>query len=109
MYDSFGCRARSAGCGRRERRPTIAALRETRRAGDGTNPNMHPHGTSPLKLALAFGCIYFIWGSTFLAIRYAVETIPPFTMAGMRFLSAGLILFAILLIRREPLPEPGHW
>ena len=53
----------------------------------------------PAKLALAFGCIYVVWGSTYLAIRFAVETIPPFAMAGIRFLLAGGILYAWLAIR----------
>ncbi len=46
-----------------------------------------------LKTLLAFGAIYLIWGSTFLAIRYAVETIPPLMMIGIRSLAAGIILY----------------
>ncbi len=46
-----------------------------------------------LKTLLAFGAIYIIWGSTYLAIRYAVETIPPLMMIGVRSLTAGLILY----------------
>src|SRR5213593_3739794 len=42
---------------------------------------------------LAFSCIYLIWGSTYLAIRYAVETIPPLFVAGLRHLIAGGLLF----------------
>lgn len=42
----------------------------------------------------AFAAVYIIWGSTYLAIRFAVETIPPFMMAGMRFLISGAILYA---------------
>ena len=49
-----------------------------------------------LKLAAAFACIYVVWGSTYLAIRYGIETIPPFAMAGTRFLLAGALLFAWL-------------
>lgn len=47
-----------------------------------------------VKLALAFVAIYIIWGSTYLAIRYAVETIPPLVTAGIRHSIAGLIMFA---------------
>ncbi|HEX6823149.1 MAG TPA: EamA family transporter [Candidatus Sulfotelmatobacter sp.] len=47
-----------------------------------------------LKLALAFAAIYAIWGSTYLAIRYAVETIPPLVTAGIRHTVAGAILLA---------------
>lgn len=46
-----------------------------------------------LKTLLAFGAIYIIWGSTYLAIRYAVETIPPLLMIGVRSLTAGIILY----------------
>jgi drug/metabolite transporter (DMT)-like permease len=46
-----------------------------------------------LKALFAFGAIYVIWGSTYLAIRYAVETIPPFMMMGTRSLIAGGILY----------------
>lgn len=47
-----------------------------------------------IKLALAFAAIYIVWGSTYLAIRYAVETIPPLVTAGVRHAIAGTILFA---------------
>lgn len=45
------------------------------------------------KLLAAFAAIYFIWGSTYLAIKYALEGIPPFLMMGTRSLAAGLILY----------------
>ena len=47
-----------------------------------------------VKLALAFAAIYLVWGSTYLAIRYAVETIPPLVTAGIRHTVAGGILLA---------------
>ena len=47
-----------------------------------------------IKLALAFVAIYVIWGSTYLAIRYAVETIPPLVAAGIRHSIAGAIMLA---------------
>lgn len=50
----------------------------------------------------AFGTVYLVWGSTYLAIKIMVETIPPFLGAGMRFLAAGTILAAWLLIRNGP-------
>ncbi len=49
---------------------------------------------------LAFGSVWFIWGSTYLAIRYAVETIPPLYAAGFRHLIAGTILFAWCAAKR---------
>lgn len=48
---------------------------------------------SRVLILLAFAAVYLIWGSTYLAIRYAIETLPPFLMAATRFLSAGVILF----------------
>ena len=51
-------------------------------------------------LLLAFGCIYFIWGSTYLAIRFAVETLPPFLMVAGRCLLAGSALYAWARLRR---------
>jgi hypothetical protein len=45
------------------------------------------------KVMLAFAAVYVVWGSTYLAIRFGVETIPPFMMAGMRFVVAGLLLY----------------
>src|SRR5688572_3278705 len=45
-------------------------------------------------MILAFAAVYIIWGSTYIAIRYAIETLPPFLMAASRFLIAGSILFA---------------
>lgn len=50
--------------------------------------------TSRVLLLLSFGIIYVVWGSTYLAIRFAVETIPPLVTAGIRHLSAGTVLFA---------------
>ncbi len=50
-------------------------------------------GQNRLLTLLAFACIYFVWGSTYLAIRYAVETIPPLFVASSRHLIAGALLF----------------
>jgi drug/metabolite transporter (DMT)-like permease len=54
----------------------------------------------------AFAAIYFVWGSTFLAIRYAVETIPPFAMMAGRCLLGGAILLALGLVRERDLAWP---
>src|ERR1041385_6510200 len=61
-----------------------------------------------IKLALAFAAIYLIWGSTYLAIRYAVETIPPLVTAGIRHTIAGGILFAWAYARGFR-PKREHW
>jgi len=54
------------------------------------------------SLIFAFAAIYLIWGSTYLGIRVAVETMPPFLMAAARFLIAGSLLFTFLKIRGAP-------
>ena len=57
----------------------------------------------------AFAAIYIIWGSTYLAIRVAIETIPPFLMAGTRFLIAGSLLYGWARIRGTPRPPLDAW
>lgn len=56
------------------------------------------------KLILAFAMIYIVWGSTYLAIAFAVQTIPPFLAIGSRFLTAGVLLFGFMRIRGVPMP-----
>src|SRR5512145_2574600 len=56
------------------------------------------------RLATAFAVIYLVWGSTYLAIRYGVETLPPFLLAGSRFILAGLLLGGWALYRGAPRP-----
>lgn len=65
-------------------------------------------GPSRLWMALAFFAIYFVWGTTYLAIRYAVETIPPLVTAGIRHTAAGLILLAMAWMRGFR-PRREHW
>src|SRR2546429_9640078 len=48
-----------------------------------------------IRVIIAFAALYLVWGSTYLGIRFAIETIPPFLMAGMRFLLAGVIMYVI--------------
>lgn len=69
----------------------------------------HP-GSAPRALVLvAFAAIYLIWGSTYLGIRFAVESLPPFLMGGVRFLVAGALLFAWLRWRGVPGPARPDW
>jgi drug/metabolite transporter (DMT)-like permease len=62
-----------------------------------------------LQFAFAYTAICLIWGSTFLAIRFALGSFPPFLMAGMRFLIAGTILFAIAKFQGAELPSRKDW
>jgi drug/metabolite transporter (DMT)-like permease len=57
----------------------------------------------------AFAAVYIVWGSTYLAIRYAVETIPPFIMGGARFVVSGLLLYAWARMRGAPRPTKLEW
>ena len=64
---------------------------------------------APWRVALAFATIYIIWGTTFLAIRYGVETLPPFLMGSARFFIAGGLLFAWARFKGIPIPRPTYW
>jgi drug/metabolite transporter (DMT)-like permease len=64
---------------------------------------------SRAKIVLAFGVIYIVWGSTYLAIKIAVQTIPPFWMAGTRFLFAGSMMYTFMRWRGTPPPLRKHW
>jgi len=61
------------------------------------------------KTLLAFAIIYFVWGSTFLAIRIGVHEVPPFLFAAMRFLIAGLVLYLWMLAQGERSPSIRQW
>jgi drug/metabolite transporter (DMT)-like permease len=57
-----------------------------------------------VPVLLAFAAVYLIWGSTYLAIRYAVETIPPYILGAIRFVIAGLILYVVAVWQGAPRP-----
>src|ERR1700758_4092743 len=61
------------------------------------------------KTLLAFAIIYFVWGSTFLAIRVGVREVPPFLLAAMRFLVAGLVLYGWMIAQGERSPSRRQW
>lgn len=61
------------------------------------------------KRLLAFAIIYFVWGSTFLAIRIGVREVPPLILAAMRFFVAGIALYGWMLARGERSPKPREW
>ena len=62
-----------------------------------------------VKIVTAFLAIYLIWGTTFLGIRIAVETLPAFMMAGLRFFLAGGVMLLILLARGGRFPSLRQW
>jgi len=61
------------------------------------------------KTLLAFAIIYFVWGSTFLAIRVGVREVPPFLLASIRFTIAGLVLYGWMIARGERSPSGRQW
>jgi drug/metabolite transporter (DMT)-like permease len=68
--------------------------------------NAHP----PLwKTLLAFGILYLVWGSTYFAIRVGVREVPPFLLAAMRFLVAGLVLYGWMIAHGERSPSGRQW
>ncbi len=64
---------------------------------------------SRLALLLAFAALYLVWGSTYLGIRFAIETIPPLLMAGARFLCAGVIMYVIARWQGAPKSSLAEW
>lgn len=61
------------------------------------------------KLWIALLALYIVWGSTYLAIRFAVETLPPFLHGSIRFLVSGLILFIWRRSAGDPTPSTSQW
>ncbi len=68
----------------------------------------HPHRPA-WKTLLAFGIIYFVWGSTFLFIRIGVRELPPLLFAALRFLPAGLVLYGWMIAQGERAPTLRQW
>ena len=62
-----------------------------------------------LWIVLALFCTYFIWGSTYLAIRFGIESFPPFLMGGIRFTVAGAILFVVMRYLGAAMPAGREW
>lgn len=68
-----------------------------------------PKTRQTLLIIAALFCTYFIWGSTYLAIRFGIESFPPFMMAGVRFTIAGVILYAVMRYLGAPNPSRLQW
>jgi drug/metabolite transporter (DMT)-like permease len=64
---------------------------------------------SRLRIILAFAAVYLIWGSTYLGIRFAIASMPPFLMAGTRFLLSGIIMYAIARMSGAAKPAASTW
>jgi drug/metabolite transporter (DMT)-like permease len=81
---------------------------EERPFSELTVQHSESHPSRSLVLA-AYGAIYIIWGSTYLAIMYAVDTLPPFFMAGIRFCVAGAVIYAWTRWRGLEAPTRTEW
>jgi drug/metabolite transporter (DMT)-like permease len=70
-----------------------------------------PSATTPSRAAIlgAFAIVYIIWGSTYLGIRFAIDSIPPLLMAGSRYLLAGVLLYGFMRLRGEAAPTRQGW
>jgi drug/metabolite transporter (DMT)-like permease len=66
-------------------------------------------GNMRFSVALAFIIVCVVWGSTYLAIRFVIETAPPFFTAGTRWAVAGILLYAVTRLRGAPRPSRSHW
>jgi drug/metabolite transporter (DMT)-like permease len=62
-----------------------------------------------VKLTIMFAAVYILWGSTYLAIRFAIATLPPLFMAGARHLIAGLILYPLARVQSKERPTGNNW
>ena len=94
--------------------PQASEIRQLLRSGEltgigGDISAPRSEGPSTAGLVAAFAAIYLIWGSTYLAIRYAVETIPPLLMMGIRHSSAGVLLFGWAWWRGARVPQLREW
>lgn len=74
-----------------------------------TLPDASGASAERFKIGAALFAVYVIWGSTYYAMHVALEFLPPFSMAGPRFLLAGSILFVVLLLRGAKIPAPREW
>jgi drug/metabolite transporter (DMT)-like permease len=75
-----------------------------------TTPNStKPASSFDIRVVLAFFAIYVLWGTTFLAIRIAVEELPPLFAAGIRFFIAGVVLYGFLSFRGKSQPTRVQW
>ena len=73
------------------------------------HPSLQKQVSPKAAVLLAFTAMYFIWGSTYLGIRFAIVSMPPLLMAGSRFVIAGALLFSFLQLRGELQPSLRDW
>lgn len=70
---------------------------------------MASDGAPRWRIVLSFATLYLVWGTTYLGIRFAVESLPPMLMGAARFLVAGAILYPVMRLNGNPRPKPIQW
>ena len=70
---------------------------------------LSPTQPKPFLIALAMACVYLFWGGTYLGMKIAIETMPPFLMAGVRFLIAGSALYIVRRLMGDARPALRQW
>ncbi len=90
-------------------RHAVGSVHAAASARTSSRERVSTKSPSTAKLVAAFAAVYLIWGSTYLGIRYAVETIPPLLMMGIRHLTAGTLLYAWTRSRGTPAPRLREW
>lgn len=71
--------------------------------------NFEDKKSQTYKVVAAFAAVYLIWGSTYLAARFGLESLPPFLMSGVRYLTAGGLLYFFARLRGASAPTLGQW
>jgi len=79
------------------------------RAGGEATPAEHASARSATLLLIAFAAVYIVWGSTYLAIRIGIESLPPLILAGIRHLTAGLLLYPAVRWKTAIRPTAANW
>jgi drug/metabolite transporter (DMT)-like permease len=74
-----------------------------------TSPENARNQGKHLAIILSLVALYFLWGTTYLGMRIALQSFPPFLMAGLRFLLAGILMFVFLRVRGAPMPTRKEW
>lgn len=79
-------------------------------SSDTESPQYASKNAPPLwQIIFAFAVLYIVWGSTYIAIKFAIHTIPPFMMGGVRFIIAGGLVFVVASLLKHKPPELLHW
>jgi drug/metabolite transporter (DMT)-like permease len=88
---------------------TLIRSGHVKEVGAARRESEHRGKPTAVQIGLGFAAIYLIWGSTYLGIRYAVETIPPLLMMGVRHFVAGVLVYIWARRRGVPAPDPKQW